>query len=58
MANSDQGKGKVDAQRGKYNPPSEPLFGLLSSSKDIERTRERKNDYDYGYHKEKSNMKK
>jgi hypothetical protein len=41
-------KGRADAANGKYNPPSEPFFGLLSSRSDFERTAIKKASYDEG----------
>jgi hypothetical protein len=53
---SDYQKGRADASKGKFDPPSEPLGGLLSTKKEIERTSERKEVYREGYYDKKREM--
>lgn len=51
-------KGRADAAKGKYDPPAEPLGGLLSSRRDIEKTSERKEEYREGYYDKKRELEK
>jgi hypothetical protein len=49
-------RGRADASKGSYNPPSEPLGGLFSTKKEIERTAERREQYREGYYDKKREM--
>ena len=53
---SDKQRGRADAAKGKYDPPSEPLGGLFSSKRDIERTAQRKEEHREGYYDKKRGM--
>jgi hypothetical protein len=54
----DYQKGRADAAKGKYDPPKEPLGGLLSSSREVKKTSERAEHYREGYYDKKKEMKK
>lgn len=47
---ADYQKGRADAAKGKYDPPSEPLGGLLSTKREKERAEQRKQEYREGYY--------
>ncbi len=53
---ADYQRGRADAAKGKYDPPSEPLAGLLSSKREIERTEQRKQEYREGYYDKRREM--
>lgn len=53
---SDKQKGRADAAKGSYNPPSDPLCGIFSSRRDIERTAKRREDYREGYYDKRRQM--
>ena len=55
---SDKQRGRADAAKRSYNPPREPLFGLLSTTRQVEKTATRKGYYDEGYNDKKQEMKK
>lgn len=53
---NDKQRGRADAAKGAYRPPSEPFFGLFSSTREVKKTAERKAHYDEGYHDKKREM--
>ena len=55
---NDKQRGRADAAKGTYNPPSEPLGGLFSSTRDSQRTAGRREQYREGYYDKKREMDK
>lgn len=55
---SDKQKGRADAAKGKYDPPSSPLGGIFDSKKESERMPERREQYREGYYDKKNEMNK
>ncbi len=55
---SDKQKGRADAAKGEYNPPSSPLGGIFDTKKESERMSERKELYREGYHDKKREIEK
>ncbi len=54
----DYQNGRADAAKGTYDPPKEPLGGLLSSTREVNRTAERAGNYREGYYDKKGESKK
>ena len=52
----DYQRGRADAAKGKYVPPNEPLDGMFSSKKEIERMAQRREEYREGYYDKRREM--
>jgi hypothetical protein len=53
---SDYQKGRADAAKGKFDPPSLPLGGLISSKDEVERNSQRKEEYREGFYDKKREL--
>lgn len=55
---SDKQKGRADAAKGKYDPPSAPFAGLFSSKSETNHMSQRAQNYREGYYDKKNEMRK
>ena len=53
---ADYQKGRADAAKGKYDPPSSILGGLCDSKSEAERLQQRVQEYREGYYDKKREM--